>query len=232
MEFELEIVIRLAAAAVLGAAVGFERESSDQPAGLRTHMTVAVGAALFGIISTTGFEEFVTTQRATNIQFDVTRVASTTVTAVGFLGAGMIFRRGTTVHHLTTAASIWVVAAVGLACGVGDEGPALLATVALLIGLAVLRPVRDLIRRRVRKDSEPVRIDLVVGADETAVLDHLSSLPGIEVKDVSLQKDKGAIVIAATVEARPDVRIGGPLSDIARRSDVQTLQLGGVVGAE
>jgi uncharacterized membrane protein YhiD involved in acid resistance len=115
--------------------VGLEREVADHPAGLRTHLTVALGAALFGVISTLGFEEFRAGQQDVNIQFDVTRVASTVVTGIGFLGAGIIFRQGSTVHNLTTAASLWVMAAIGLACGVGDLAPAVVATAALLLSL-------------------------------------------------------------------------------------------------
>ena len=231
MELDVEVVARLAAAALLGAAVGFERESSDQPAGLRTHMTVAIGAALFGVISTMGFDEFRTTQRASNIQFDVTRVSSTVVTAVGFIGAGMIFRRGTAVHHLTTAASVWVVAAIGLACGVGDEGAALVGTAAVLVGLVLLRPLRNLIRDRIRKDAEPLRIDLQPGVSEESVLGQLAALPGIRVCDVGLEKTDGALVIAATVEADPGVDLRGGLSEVAKRDDVRTLQVGGTMDA-
>src|SRR3546814_776993 len=80
-----EALWRLIAAACLGAIVGIEREANDQPAGLRTHLTVALGAATFGMVSTLGFSEFVTGQRDVNVQFDVTRVASNVVVGIGFL---------------------------------------------------------------------------------------------------------------------------------------------------
>ena len=231
MLIDTEVIARLAAAAVLGAAVGLEREADDQPAGLRTHMTVALGAALFGIISTLGFEEFKTTQQAVNIQYDVTRVASTVVTAVGFLGAGMIFRRGTAVHHLTTAASIWVVAAIGLACGVGDGGSAFVATVALLVSLVVLRPVRDVLRRKLQKDREPLRVELVEDASHEPVLEHFRSLGGIRLHGLGIEKSDGRLVIAASVEADADVPLRERLSAISLRDDVRSLQVGGSTDA-
>ncbi len=143
-----DAVIRLVAAMVLGAAVGVEREATGQPAGLRTHIAVAVGAALFGVISTLGFLEFEADRAATNIQIDVTRVASQVVVGIGFIGAGIIYRQGRSVKHLTTAASLWAVCAIGLACGVGDIGTAAVATIILLVSLVLLRPLRTWIVRR------------------------------------------------------------------------------------
>ncbi|MDQ3782475.1 MAG: MgtC/SapB family protein, partial [Actinomycetota bacterium] len=128
MDFDAEAIIRMVFATILGAAVGVEREVDDQPAGMRTHIAVSLGAALFGIVSTLGFQEYVVERAASNINVDVTRVASQVVVAIGFLGAGMIFRQGTAVKNLTTGASLWTTAAIGLACGVGDSGTAAVAT--------------------------------------------------------------------------------------------------------
>lgn len=140
--------VRLLAAALLGGAVGLEREASDQAAGLRTHIAVALGASLFGVISTLGFVEFDRERASTVLQADVTRVASNVVVGIGFLGAGVIIQRGGTVRNLTTAASLWVVAAIGLACGVGDVTTAAIAAAVLLASLVVLRPVRTYVRHR------------------------------------------------------------------------------------
>lgn len=140
--------VRLLAATLLGGAVGLEREASDQAAGLRTHIAVALGASLFGVISTLGFVEFDRERTTTVLQADVTRVASNVVVGIGFLGAGVIIQRGGTVRNLTTAASLWVVAAIGLACGVGDVTTAAIAAAVLLASLVVLRPVRTYVRHR------------------------------------------------------------------------------------
>jgi putative Mg2+ transporter-C (MgtC) family protein len=137
---DADVVVRLLGATVLGGLVGVEREASDQPAGLRTHIAVAVGAALFGVISTLGFLEFDQLRANSTIQADVTRVASNVVVGIGFLGAGVIFRQGNNVRNLTTAASLWAVAAIGLACGVGDVTSGAVGTAVLLGGLVLLRP--------------------------------------------------------------------------------------------
>ena len=87
-----EIVWRVLVAAALAALIGGEREAAGQPAGLRTHIAVALGACLYGMVSTLGFEEFYDRREVTNIQVDVTRVASNVAVGIGFLGAGLIFR--------------------------------------------------------------------------------------------------------------------------------------------
>jgi putative Mg2+ transporter-C (MgtC) family protein len=224
MDIEPHVVVRLVVGAALGAAVGLERELSDQPAGLRTHMSVALGAAMFGVISTLGFDEFRAGQRDVNIQFDVTRVASTVVTGIGFIGAGMIFRRGSTVHNLTTAASLWVVAAIGLSCGVGDLGPALVATVVLLLGLAALRLPRTWARHLLAHDSDTIRVVLAPGVPDDAV--DLGSVPGITVLSQSVEKLDGAFVLRATLRADRGVVIHEHVAQISRRPDVASLHLG------
>jgi putative Mg2+ transporter-C (MgtC) family protein len=111
MPVELQMIIRIAAAAGMGAAIGYEREKSGKPAGLRTHMLIAVGAALFTVASVFGFGP----------SNDISRVAAGVVAGIGFIGAGAIIHRGRgdIVEGLTTAATIWAVAAVGLAAGAG-----------------------------------------------------------------------------------------------------------------
>ena len=111
MSPELEAGLRLLLAAVLGAAIGLEREHSHKPAGLRTHILICMGSAVFTIVSIYGFSGTV----------DPARVAAGVVTGIGFIGAGVIFRgmRGDKVVGITTAASVWITAAIGIACGVG-----------------------------------------------------------------------------------------------------------------
>lgn len=112
----IEYGVRLLVACICGAIIGVERYKRSKGAGIRTHMLVALGAALFTIISKYGFEDVVCLE---NIQADAARVASNIVTGVSFLGAGLIFVRGDKVQGLTTAAGIWVTAAVGLTIGCG-----------------------------------------------------------------------------------------------------------------
>ena len=113
---ELECAFRLCAAFMCGALIGLERAIRHKGAGLRTHIIVAIGAALFVIVSKYGFIDVVAQE---GVQVDVARVASNVVTGVGFLGAGIISLKGDGIHGLTTAAGVWVTAAIGLAMGSG-----------------------------------------------------------------------------------------------------------------
>src|SRR5213596_1063329 len=132
-----EVLGRLALAAALGAVLGFERELREREAGLRTHLLVSLGSALFTVVSAYGFREFLTSGGAV-VRADPSRIAAQIVTGIGFLGAGLIFRQGLYVRGLTTAASLWLVAAVGMAAGAGFWAAAVIATAA---GLAALRPL-------------------------------------------------------------------------------------------
>ena len=113
-----DALLRLSVAAALGAAVGVERELRDREAGIRTHLLVSLGSALFTIVSAYGFHEFLASGQAV-IRADPTRIAAQIVTGIGFLGAGAIIREGLSVRGLTTAGSLWIVAAIGMAVGAG-----------------------------------------------------------------------------------------------------------------
>src|SRR5437870_687367 len=126
-----DIVIRFLVAVALTGAIGVEREISAQPAGLRTHITLGLGAAVFGLLSVHGFDAYVAGRNTNNYQIDVSRVASQVVVGVGFLGAGAILKEGASIRGLTTAASLWASAAIGLACGLGSYFAAAMTTVGL-----------------------------------------------------------------------------------------------------
>ena len=147
---EWEIALRLGAAAMLGGLLGVQREAHGRDAGLRTHMLLALGAALFAVVSTTGFDDFIVADRSsTNVVVDPGRIASYVAAGVGFIGGGTILKREQAgeVKGLTTAASLWVAAAIGVACGLGLwVAPAIAAGVALL-SLAVLHPISKAIGR-------------------------------------------------------------------------------------
>lgn len=131
---EVEIITRLIAALVLGGLVGFEREWTERPAGLRTHALVSLGSALVMVVNIYLFERF-----SQGTTMDVTRMAAQVVSGIGFLGAGTIIRSKNGVHGLTTAASLWVVAAIGLAAGCGFWLAAITVTVCTLVGLTMMR---------------------------------------------------------------------------------------------
>src|SRR5919109_3383587 len=128
------VLLRLVVAACLGGAIGFERELREREAGLRTHLVVCVGSALFTLVSAYGFREFLVNGGSV-VRADPTRIAAQIVSGIGFLGAGAIIRQGLAVRGLTTAATLWVVAAIGLAAGAGYYSGAVIATAVALIAL-------------------------------------------------------------------------------------------------
>jgi putative Mg2+ transporter-C (MgtC) family protein len=215
---DADVVVRLLVAAVLGGIIGLEREASDQSAGLRTHIALALGAALFGVISTLGFVEFDRPRSESVLQADVTRVASNVAVGVGFLGAGVIFRHRNSIKNLTTAASLWAVAAIGLASGVGDPTTAAVATAILLLSLVLLRPVRSLVRRRWANRSVTVTVNLVEGADPAPVLAAFER-GEVESGPVGLRKSGGGLSLSADVTAPP----GALLAWMTRLSDLPSV---------
>lgn len=148
-----ELIMRLLMAAALGSVIGFERERLSWAAGLRTHMLVCVGAALFMIVSAFGFSDILGTP---HVELDPSRVAAQVVSGIGFLGAGSILLRGEVIRGLTTAASLWTVAAVGLAVGGGLYTGAIAATVIILLILAGVKPLED--RYRASRQNAELRI--------------------------------------------------------------------------
>jgi putative Mg2+ transporter-C (MgtC) family protein len=133
-----DLVLRLLLAAALGALIGLEREYRQKPAGLRTNILIAVGSALFTLMSTQLGHGAGTPDR----------VAAQIVTGVGFLGGGAILRSRTSVHGMTTAATIWVNAAIGMAAGAGEALIATVATLITLVVLVVLQPIEAYFDRR------------------------------------------------------------------------------------
>lgn len=138
--FNLEATIRITLAAIMGGIIGLEREWSGHPAGLRTNMLVAIGSCLFTILSIDGFPLRGAAQ-------DTARIAAQIVTGVGFLGAGAVLQTKSGTWGLTTAATIWMVAAVGMAAGVGAYFLTLYTTVLTTIVLALLLPLSERIEQ-------------------------------------------------------------------------------------
>ena len=221
-DLDSDVVVRLLGAAVLGGLVGIEREASDQPAGLRTHIAVALGASLFGVVSTLGFLEFDQVRANSTVQVDVSRVASNVAVGIGFLGAGVIFRQGSTIRNLTTAASLWVVAAVGLACGVGDVTTAAIATIVLLGSLVLLRPIRSLIRRHWATTSTVVTVELAAGVESDEVIDLFDGSAAVETSQFRVRKEEGRMVLVSSVSGPPqDVRRW--VSHLAARPEIESV---------
>src|SRR6266496_1067617 len=138
-----ELVLRLLLAAGLAGLLGVERELTEQPAGFRTHILVGLGSALFAIISAFGFQAIVRQGPPQAINADISRVASQIVVGIGFLGGGAILKYGASIRGLTTAASLWVTAAVGTAVGVGALLLGTATTGITLLALVVFRWLRE-----------------------------------------------------------------------------------------
>jgi putative Mg2+ transporter-C (MgtC) family protein len=218
-----DAAVRLLAALVLGAAVGAERELTGQTAGLRTHIAVCLGAALFGVISTLAFLEFEKSQSEV-LQADVTRVASTVVTGVGFLGAGMIMKkRHGQVENLTTAASIWTVAAIGLAAGVGDLGTAAVATVLTLGYLVALRPFRRWLEEVAASSHCKFAVTLAPGVDAEDIVARVDGNEGVAVKLRTLEKHDGRLVAVVSVRGRPEGAVYRATARLAELNEVTDL---------
>lgn len=219
---ELELVGRVALAVLLGGVVGIEREIDAKTAGFRTHILICLGAALFGLISVAGFGAFEAARGDTNVNIDVTRVASQVVVGIGFIGGGAILKWGGSVRGLTTAASIWTVAAVGLAVGVGYYAAAVVVTVAVLVSLFGLRFVSQLARRWARQD-EIVTIRLSPDADATAILDQLDDVSGADVRGVRFSDGgrEGGLEITAQMRSAPGASLQRVLARLAGRDDVE-----------
>jgi putative Mg2+ transporter-C (MgtC) family protein len=138
---QVDLALRLTVGLVLGAAIGFERELHRQPAGFRTHSLVSLGAALFTVVSAYGFSGDLV---------DPTRIAAQIVSGIGFIGAGTILQHRGHIRGLTTAASLWSVAAIGTAAGAGLYVVAVVGTVLILVILSVLDNIERFARRRLK----------------------------------------------------------------------------------
>jgi putative Mg2+ transporter-C (MgtC) family protein len=179
---DLDITVRLLLAAVLSSVIGFERERHLWAAGIRTHMLVCVGSCLLMIVSAYGFQHVLAYP---HIVLDPSRVAAQVVSGIGFLGAGSILLRGQVVRGLTTAASIWAVAAIGLACGGRLFYAATASTLIILLILAGIKPLEEAYRARVQ--SCTLEIETTGDPIEVAQLKKLLGVRANQIKRIHQQ---------------------------------------------
>jgi putative Mg2+ transporter-C (MgtC) family protein len=182
-----ELVLRVAAAALLGGLVGMEREFSDQPAGFRTHILVSLGAALFTLVGSYGVSDFFGDE-AVPLRFDPTRIAAQVVTGIGFLGAGAILREGANVKGLTTAAALWVTAAIGTAAGLGYWAGAFLVTAATLLSLYGLKQLERAVFPRLKRGYFRFRIEMGPELSLAALAENLEEA-GVRVHTMKIVTD-------------------------------------------
>lgn len=174
----IHILLRLLLSMLLGGLVGLERERSNHAAGLRTHILVCMGSTLIIMLSIYGFSEFV---HEVNIRIDPARLASAVITGVGFLGAGTILFTGKSITGLTTAASVWVVAAVGLSVGAGFYFASVAATFLILLTLVVFNKLEQ----RYIKGSK-LHLFMIYAVSTPGLLESISGL--LEGEDITVKK--------------------------------------------
>jgi putative Mg2+ transporter-C (MgtC) family protein len=225
MPTESELALRLLFAAGLAGLLGMERELTDQPAGFRTHILVGLGAALFAIISAFGFQSIAGEGPAAVVRADLTRVASQIVVGIGFLGGGAIVKYGATVRGLTTAASLWITAAIGTAIGIGMLVLGGAATAIALVAIVGLRPLRRLLRRR---SSERERF-VVTGDEELDPAALLSAIRerGASVREIRVESDDQAQTIRIEVRTPGDIVPEDIAADLGRNPHVLTVDWNG-----
>lgn len=190
----LEILGRLILATLLGGIIGYERESGRHYAGLRTHMLVSVSSALIGLGSLIIFEIYkdITTM-------DPLRVGAQVISGIGFLGAGAILKKGSTISGLTTAASLWGVAAIGLFTGLGVIIPSLMATLIIYISLALVRYSTHLAKKKNYYSIEIYARDTMGQIGEIgSILFHY----GVNIININIENlDDDEVIIHLTVDA-------------------------------
>ena len=201
------ILLRLGVAIVLGSLVGLEREYHEHSAGMRTITLVTLGCALFTIVSAYGFLDLLGTLHLT---LDPTRVASYIVAGIGFLGAGTIFmsRDNEKIKGLTTAATIWVMAAVGIACGTGMLVEAIVTTALVLVVLVVLRfvelailPRKQANRQHIEVETEEITGPLIASIYETCMASQVT----IEKLQIKTTTDNTSIELLCQANSAPSL---------------------------
>jgi putative Mg2+ transporter-C (MgtC) family protein len=188
------ILLRLTVAAALGGSIGLERELRERQAGLRTHLVVCVGSALFTLVSAYAF---------VSPKVDPTRIAAQIVSGIGFLGAGAIIRQGLSVRGLTTAATLWLVAAIGMASGAGYYDAAVIATAGALFTLGPLRIIAFRMTSRYRRPTERLLVEVPAGGSPAAVIEAVERYGRVVSLDVSQEGDRREIAVEISLQGTP-----------------------------
>jgi putative Mg2+ transporter-C (MgtC) family protein len=214
-----EGLLRLGLAAVLAGAIGVERELREQEAGLRTHMLVCVGATMFMLVGVYAWADM-QLGNAIGVVVDPSRVASYVVSGIGFLGAGAIIKHGINVRGLTTAASLWVVAAIGVAVGVGMYTFSIATTALVIVALWPLSQVKRFIQERA---DEPRRLAVTLerGASVVPVLAAIEE-NGFALDSVQVGEEEDARRVDVVITTAADTSLGGLIDDVVALDGVQT----------
>lgn len=195
MSFYLSIAVRLVLAALLGGIIGFERENLKRPAGFRTHILVCVGSALAMITS-----EFIFRSYSGSVNIDPARLGAQVISGIGFLGAGTIIRDGVNVRGLTTAASLWAVACVGIAAGIGFYEGAAAAAMIIYITLILLKRME--IRFLMRGICRTVYVNSKNVEGQLTELNSVFERHGVNVKAIELTRQHDGSGFSAKFKVR------------------------------
>ena len=219
---DIDITIRLVLAAFLGSLIGFERERLLWAAGIRTHMLVSVGACLLMIVSAYGFQHALEMQ---HVILDPSRVAAQVVSGIGFLGAGAILLKGEVIRGLTTAASVWAVAAIGLAAGGGLFYAAAVSTVIILVILAGLKPLEEAYRARAQACTIELRAERDAVSPED--IKKLLKLPTSRIRQIVLGETDSAGVRTISVRLTRvlDSDVGRGVANLRQRPGVVAVEV-------
>jgi putative Mg2+ transporter-C (MgtC) family protein len=189
------VLLRLFVAAALGGAIGMERELRERGAGLRTHLVVCLGSALFTLVSAYGFHDFIAAGNA-YARIDPSRIAAQIVSGIGFLGAGAIIRQGLSVRGLTTAATLWLVAAIGMAAGAGYYDAAVITTLGALLTLGPLRVAAYRVLHRFRPKVDRLLVEIPAGGSPAPLIDAIEERGGRVVSlDVAQEADRRSVAV-------------------------------------
>ena len=217
----LELVLRLFISALFGGLIGLERETLKRPAGLRTHILVSVGSALLMLVSIGLVAPFAGTP---NTNLDPGRIAAQVVSGIGFLGAGTILRHGASIKGLTTAASLWVSAAIGLAVGGGFYLVAVVTTVIVMIALVVLRSLEyHILPGRAFEEIN------VVVEDVPGVIGRVTSLMGrrgVDIRSIEVEErvDSATMVLHLIVDLPDTVSMRALAGEVAVLDHVKKVE--------
>lgn len=221
-----EVTLRLLIALFLGGLIGFEREVTKHAAGFRTHILVCLGSALIMLLSIYGFSEFV---NETNVRVDPARLATAVISGIGFLGAGTIIRTGRAVSGLTTAASLWVVAAIGLSIGAGFYYPAIISTVLMLVSLVILNKVETSWFQKTK-----IYVINITAQDDPEIARHVLSYLKSEhlvIHKMSIERENAAgsqhkiLNISLSVHLPRRVRLAELVETLYGRTGVQSVSM-------
>jgi putative Mg2+ transporter-C (MgtC) family protein len=218
---QADLAFRMLVAAVLGAAIGLEREIHEHPAGMRTHLLVSLGSAIFTVLSIYGFQGVGGNGVAATV--DPTRIAAQVVSGIGFLGAGAILKYGTSIRGLTTAASLWTAAAIGMAAGAGEW---VIASVGTFLVVFSLWPLNAIVARLHKPGTRAVKIRLEVGRLEALgdvsrlLADRRVELAGINSQRIGKGRYEVEIEVRLPTAVRPQDIIGA----ITAIPDVELLE--------